>query len=92
MSNSPADIDNAGHFGAAPRKLGDAVFDSAAEDLLARPPVQLAEAAGKRALMPYRDAMARHVARKPWQSALIAAAAGAAAAALLRSAMRRRQR
>lgn len=89
-------------LGSPHRQLTDDVLQSAEEAVLTNPapvegdPVQTelleSEPATGKALLRYQDAVARYVAQKPCQSALIAVAAGALAAAVLRSALQRRRR
>ncbi len=94
--------DKTGTLVPPPRQLTDDVLQSAEEAVLSNPapieggPAQIAppesEPASGQALLRYQDAVARYVAQKPCQSALIAVAAGALAAAVLRSALQRRRR
>lgn len=74
------------------RRLNDEVLQSAEDAVLSNPdaaalPVETPDAG---ALSRYEAALTGYVARRPFQSALMAVAAGAAIAAILRSALRRR--
>jgi hypothetical protein len=82
---------------APPRQLADDVFPSAEESVLAQSAstqsfAQAAEPARPAHGFPYEDVVARHVAAKPFQSALMAVAAGALVAVVLQSALSRRRR
>lgn len=81
-------------FGSPPRQLQEEVLQSAEEAVLTNPasvdgldPLGISSglvpAENGQARLSYRDAVARYVARKPWQSALVAATLGALAASLV---------
>lgn len=81
------------------RSLGQDVLQSAEPAVLSNPasdgviaPAGHDAAAITGALVRYREALGRQVARKPGQSALLALAAGALGAALLRALVSRRRR
>lgn len=99
MSTLASDIHDT-PFGAPSRPLTEEVLQSAEEAVLANPasvetlqggePVpEAADLVASRA--PYADRLARQVADKPFQSALIALTAGAVLAALVRAALSRRR-
>ncbi len=100
MSTTPSDIENT-PFGAPPRPLVEDVLQSAEEAVLSNPasvetlqggePVPAAEGDGD-SRSPLTDRLARQVADRPLQSALLAMAAGAAVTMLLKSALAGRRR
>jgi hypothetical protein len=98
--NTPASDTHDTPFGAPPRPLTEDVLQSAEEAVLANPasveslqdgePVPDASRAGV-SRTPYADGLARRVAEKPVQSALLALAFGALLTALVKAALIRRR-
>lgn len=78
--------------GAQGRRLNEDVLQSAEDAVLSNPDAVAVpvETPGPGLVSRYETALTGYVARRPFQSALMAVAAGAAVAALLRSALRRR--
>jgi len=96
-STSPVETDSGDLSGADAaaqgRRLNEDVLQSAEDAVLTNPDAAavVVETPSAGVLSRYETALTGYVARRPFQSALMAVAAGAAVAALLRSALHRRQ-
>ena len=84
-------------FGAPPRQLSDDVLQTAEEAVLSlpaedgQPQLEALSRPADAAASSYQDGVARYVAKRPFQAALMAMAVGALAALALRSALPRRR-
>jgi hypothetical protein len=92
VESNPGDLYEA-DAAAQGRRLNEDVLQSAEDAVLSNPDAAavLVETPAPGVLSRYETALTGYVARRPFQSALMAVAAGAAVAALLRSTLHRRQ-